>query len=184
VSTTVTVLDFLPESSEPRSVLSVGSGAQELDSWKEQGYSVVRCDIDPSTNPDIVRNMTALGNIGLFDVVFCCHALEHVYPHEVGYALHEFKRVLRKGGYVVILVPDLEGVQATTEPLYRTDCGPITGLHLIYGDPNEIPNHPHMAHHCGFVQDGLQTCLEQCGFSQVTTTRLPNYNLLGIGVKA
>jgi SAM-dependent methyltransferase len=144
----------------------------------------VRCDIDANTNPDIVRNMTALGNIGLFDVVFCCHALEHVYPHEVGYALHEFKRVLRKGGFVVILVPDLEDVGPTIEPLYRTDSNAITGVHLFYGDPNEIPGNPHMAHHCGFVESGLRMCLEQCGFSDVETRRLPNYNLLGVGVKA
>ncbi len=184
MSTPIAVLDFLSESSEPRSVLSVGSGSQELKNWEEQGYVVVRLDIDERSNPDIVRNMTALGNIGLFDAVFCCHALEHVYPHEVGYALHEFRRVLRPGGKVVILVPDLEDVQPTVDVLYRTDSDSITGLHLYYGDPQEIPNNLHMAHHCGFVQAGLHMCLEACGFRQVKTQRLPNYNLLGIGVKA
>jgi hypothetical protein len=178
------VLDFLPETSEPRSVLSVGSGPQQLDEWKQRGWSVVRLDIDPTTKPDIVGNMTSLGNIGLFDAVFCCHALEHLYPHEVGFALHEFKRVLRTNGAVIILVPDLEGIAPTEDVLYRTDCAPVTGLHLFYGDPNEIPHAPYMAHHCGFVQDGLHRVLEACGFAHVKTSRLPNYNLMGTGVKA
>ena len=62
-------------------VLSVGNGFDPLPQWVEQGYSVVRVDIDPATEPDIVGSMTALGDIGPYDVVYCSHALEHVYPH-------------------------------------------------------------------------------------------------------
>lgn len=175
-------LELLPTASEPRSLLSVGSGPQELKEWEAQGFTVVRLDIEPTTKPDFLRDMTAMGNVGLFDVVFCCHALEHLYPHQTAQATKEFYRVLRKGGRVVILVPDLEDVKPTEEALHR-DCGSISGLHLYYGDPNEIPNFPHMAHHCGFVEETLRKVITLGGFDEVLTKRLPNYNLMGIGVK-
>jgi SAM-dependent methyltransferase len=179
---TEAVLDSV-KGSGPRSVLSVGSGPQELKEWEDNGFVVVRCDIDPNTSPDIVRDMTKLGNIGLFDVVFCCHALEHLYPHQLYYAITEFYRVLRPGGHVIILVPDLEDVKPTEDVLHRSDCGPISGLHLYYGDPNEIPHNPYMAHHCGFVANGLKKVIECGGFEDVYTSRLPNYNLMGVGIK-
>lgn len=159
-------------------VLSVGNGFDPLPQWVEQGYSVVRVDIDPATEPDIVGSMTALGDIGTYDVVYCSHALEHVYPHEVPIALGEFRRVLRVGGVAIVLVPDLEGVPATDDRLPNG----LTGLHLYYGDAALIPEHPHMAHHCGFVADTLRAAMTAAGF-ETRTERMSNYNLMGIGVK-
>jgi predicted SAM-dependent methyltransferase len=169
---------------EPRTVLSVGAGTQELEQWVGEGYKVVRLDIEPRTNPDICASMTDMGAIGEFDVVFCCHALEHLYPHEVTAAIQEFYRVLKPGGKVIILVPDLEDVRPTEEALYRADCGPISGLHLYYGDPQEIANgFPFMAHHCGFVAKTLEKALGLAPFEFIEAKRLPNYNLLGVGRK-
>ncbi len=173
----------LDVSLEPRTVLSCGAGTQELDEWVQQGYKVVRLDIEPRTNPDILGSMTNLGEIGPYDAIFCCHALEHLYPHEVTWAMNEFFRVLKPGGQVVILVPDLEDVRPTEQALYRADCGPISGLHMYYGDPTQIPEFPHMAHHCGFVKETLAKVLTLGGFELVESKRLPNYNLLGCGRK-
>jgi SAM-dependent methyltransferase len=128
-------------------------------------------------------SMTNMGDIGPYDAVFCCHALEHLYPHEVTWAINEFYRVLKPGGKVVILVPDLEDVKPTEEALYRSDCGPISGLHLYYGDPTQIHEFPYMAHHCGFVAETLQKAIGLAPFELIETKRLPNYNLLGVGVK-
>jgi SAM-dependent methyltransferase len=167
--------------SGPRTVLAVGSGADPLEQWKEQGYTVVRLDIDPGTKPDIVGSMTDMGEIGPFDVVYCSHSLEHLYPHEVPKALREFHRVLRTGGVAVILVPDLQDVPATDDPL--PGAPGLTGLHLYYGDAREIEQYPYMAHHSGFVEKSLRAAMEQCGFT-VNTQRASHYNLLGIGVKS
>jgi SAM-dependent methyltransferase len=166
-------------SGSPRSVLVAGSGSDTVPQWQESGYTVARLDIDPRAEPDIVASMTDVGDVGPFDVVYCSHALEHLYPHEVPKALSEFYRVLKPGGVCIILVPDLEGVPATDEVLPGASC---TGLHLYYGDARLIPEFPAMAHHCGFVAATLRQVMEAAGFT-VKTDRMSYYNLMGIGVK-
>lgn len=162
-------------------LLSVGAGSDDLQKWKESGYGCVRLDIDPETRPDIVGSMVDLSGIRdeMYQVVYCSHSLEHLYPHEVPRALAEFYRVLKKGGRVVILVPDLEGVPATDEVLPDSD---LCGLHLYYGDFSQIEAHPYMAHHCGFVESTLRRVMEAAGFT-VETQRMSYYNLMGIGIK-
>jgi SAM-dependent methyltransferase len=129
--------------------------------------------------PDIVASMTDLGPIGPFDVVYCSHALEHVYPHEVPLALAEFYRVLWPGGKAVVIVPDLEDVQPTTDKL----VGDLCGLHLFYGDSRCIPTQPYMAHHCGFVESTLADAILAAGFVECQTKRAGGYQLVGIGAK-
>jgi SAM-dependent methyltransferase len=161
-----------------RTVLIAGCG-EEGQQWKEQGWSVVRLDIDPRTDPDIVGSMTDLGDVGPFDAVACNNALEHLYPHEVDKALREFHRVLKPGGHAVIQVPDLQDAKATEDLI--PEIG-MTGLHLMYGDPALLEHFPHMAHHSGFVEDTLRRVMQMAGFS-VTTKRLGCYQLMGIGTK-
>lgn len=167
----------------PRSLLMAGSGGDAAGQWEASGYTVTRLDIDPATKPDVVASMTDVGDIGPFDTVFCCHALEHLYPHEVPQALGEFWRVLRPGGVVLVVVPDLDGVAATDEALGMAPNGcAVTGLHLYYGDAALIPTQPYMAHHCGFVSSTLSAAMAAAGF-EVRTERQGGYNLMGIGVK-
>lgn len=161
-----------------RVVLSVGAGGDVGSCW--EGCKVVRLDIDPATNPDIVASMTDMGAIGPFDVVYCCHALEHLYPHEVPRALSEFHRVLSPGGTVVILVPDLQDVLPTDDEL--PDMGGLSGLHLYYGDARLIESMPYMAHHSGFVEKTLADCMQKAGFT-VLMKRMSKFNLMGIGKK-
>lgn len=162
------------------SVLCVGAGGDPCQQWRDNGYEVVRLDIDPATSPDIVASMTDMGPIGPYDALYCSHALEHLYPHEVSVALSEFYRVLRPGGVATILVPDLEGVPATDDVLPGSD---LTGLHLYYGDARQIPGNPHMAHHCGFVASTLLEALRGAGFSSTRALRMSYYNLMGIGIR-
>ena len=163
-----------------RSVLSVGSGPAELAEWIDNGYTVTRLDIEPACKPDIVASMTDMGPIGPYDVVFCCHALEHVYPHEVPVALAEFRRVLKPGGTAVVLVPDLQDVPPTDDPLPGMEG--YSGLHLFYGDAAQIPAHLSMAHHCGFVASTLGAAMTAAGFA-VHVERMAGYQLIGIGVR-
>lgn len=167
-------------------VLIAGSGPpdNEWDSkWNREGFAVIRLDIEPKTNPDFCASMTDMGEIGSYHAIFCCHALEHLYPHEVGQALKEFVRVLEPGGKAVIMVPDLEDVRPTEEVLDIPLSGPITGLHLFYGDSTQIPTYPHMAHHSGFVQKTLEHAMEMAGFRDISVRRAAGYNLMATGEK-
>lgn len=169
-------------SPEPRRILHVGCGGDPLPAWLPGAET--RLDVDPAAKPDIVASMTALGDIGIFDVVYCCHALEHLYPHEVGTALREFLRVLSPGGSVILFVPDLEDVRPTDDILYVSPAGPIAGLDLFYGFRPLLAEMPHMAHHTGFVSATLRDALQAAGFTRVATQRLPDcFNLMGVGVK-
>jgi predicted SAM-dependent methyltransferase len=177
------ILESVCQMSGSRSVLIAGSGAGKMKEWAEAGYEETYLDIEPRTNPDVVASMTDMGEIGPFDIVFCSHAVEHLYPHEVHQALTEFHRVLKPKGIAIVIVPDLEGVEPTNDRLPNYDGAEMTGLHLFYGDHREIPEFPHMAHHCGFVSKTLKYALEMAGF-EAKAERQASYNLLGIGVKA
>lgn len=165
-----------------RSVLHVGCGGDPLPAWLDDAEEV-RLDIDPANEPHIVGDMRTLGDVGPFDTVYCSHALEHLYPHEIVPTLQGFHRVLKDGGHAVLFVPDLEGVSPTDEVLMITPAGPVTGLDMYYGYRPMLERHPHMAHHMGFVRQSLEYMLMQAGFMNVIVRRLPDFNLMGGGTK-
>lgn len=164
------------------SVLHVGCGHEPLPAWLA-GSVETRLDIDPRCAPDIVASMTDMGEIGPFDLVFSSHSLEHLAPHDVPVALAEFRRVLKPGGGLVVFVPDLEGVAPTEELLFESSAGPIRGLDLYYGLRSALPDHPHMAHRCGFVSETLHAALDAAGFAEVAVKRLRDFNLMGAARK-
>lgn len=143
----------------------------------------VRLDIDPAHRPDIVADMRHIGDIGPFDALYCSHALEHLYPHEVRPTLEGFRRVLNDRGHALIIVPDLEDARPTEAPLFNAPAGPITGLDLYYGKRSFIESSPYMAHHTGFVSETLRDALLGAGFSHAETRRLPCFNLFGVAIR-
>ena len=143
----------------------------------------MRLDVDPDVEPHIVASMLDMGDIGGFDVVYSCHSLEHVYPHEVPVALGEFYRVLRPGGIAVIIVPNLDGVKPDEEVLYESPAGPVCGLDMFYGMSRLIKDAPYMAHHSGFVPDTLAKAMTAAGFEEVSAKGLAFWTLLGAGRK-
>ena len=161
-------------------VLHVGSGTNRLPEWCGD-CEEVRFDINPEVKPDIVGDILDMGDIGLFDVVFSVHVVEHLYPHEIQKAFSEFKRVLKPGGVVICFVPDLEDVPATDDVMYESPCGPITGLDMIYGKANLVEDSLYMAHHTGFTQKRLESELFKVGFKEVSVLRVSTFNLFGSG---
>lgn len=163
------------------SVLHVGCGPDKLPEWIG-ACKETRVDINPAVKPDIVASMTDLGDIGPYDSIWCCHALEHLTPMDVMKALAEFHRVLRPGGIAMIIVPDLENVKPTFDVVYESAGGPVTGHDMYYGHLSSLGN-PWMQHRTGFVSSTLQGALMQAGFSKVRADRLSEFNLFGVGVK-
>lgn len=143
----------------------------------------VRLDIDPDVSPDIVADMSDLPDIGPFDVIYSSHCLEHLLPHKVVPCLEGFKRVLKSGGYAMIFVPDLGGLEPTEEILYESAAGTVRAADLFYGFRQYLEANPYMAHRTGFVQDTLQSAMLSAGFSKVTVKRFEAHNLFGVGIK-
>lgn len=165
-----------------RRILHAGCGCQPLPAFIE-GYKEVRLDIDPVCLPDIVASMTDMGDIGEFDMVYTCHALEHFFPHEVPVVLSECLRVLKKGGALIIIVPNLEGIKPDKTIVYDSPGGPITGHDMFYGKSDFVEINKFMAHHCGFVPETLKTAMCQAGFREVVISTTVGFNLLGVGIK-
>lgn len=165
-------------------LLHAGCGGSDLPKFFGDKYEEVRLDIDPAMKPQIVASLVDLGDIGQFDVVYSSHCVEHLYPKDVRVALAEFYRVTAEGGATVVIVPDLEGVQATEEVLFECPIGPLTGLDLIYGCRFDAGRSEYMAHHSGFVSKTLEAAMREAGFDEVTMKRLPDYNLMAVGKKA
>ncbi len=78
------------------------------------GVRYVGGDLTAEYGPELV-DVTAIAHPDdSFDVVVCNHVLEHV-PDD-GLAMRELRRVLRPGGWALLLVPDLElGIERTDE---------------------------------------------------------------------
>lgn len=171
-----------PEAVPPR-VLHAGCGASPLPAFFDRPVVETRLDIDPSVNPDIVADMTDLGDIGPFDIVVTAHALEHLTYADACKALREFHRVLVPGGSVVVIVPDVEGVSPTDDVLFYAPSGPITGRDLLYGHQEAIKTNPHMQHKTGFVMGTLSAALEGAGFTVRYISSDGTYNLMAVAHK-
>lgn len=163
-----------------RSLLHVGCGGDHLPEWAAN-YDETRLDIDAAQNPDIVADMTDIGEVGCFDAVYCNHALEHLTSDGAVTALKEFRRILNDGGFAMVIVPDLEDVKATDDVILQAPIGPITGLDMIYGLRSS--SNPYMQHRTGFVRETLKKAFEYAGFDRIEVRRLENYNLIGVGVR-
>src|ERR1041385_7638885 len=94
-----------PVDTHPR-VVDVGSGQG---GWSERlrdkGYTVSSVDLDPSQYPPTIKaemHELPFGDNSQ-DVIFCTGTFEHSYAPFV--LLHEFRRVLRHGGYILISLP-------------------------------------------------------------------------------
>ncbi len=140
--------------------------------WKE-----IRLDVDAAVEPDVVASMTEMPQIGdeSIDAVWSSHNLEHLYAHEVPLALAEFHRVLKPGGFVLLIVPDLQQVARRVaegkleETLFVSPAGPITAIDMIYGfRPRLAEGHVHMAHKTGFTPQSLADKLTEAGFGELS----------------
>lgn len=159
------------------------------DEWRE-----VRLDADPAVEPDVIASIIDMPAIGdkSMDAVFTSHTLEHLYTHEVKTALHEFLRVLKPGGFALIVVPDLQAVAGLiaegglTDTIYVSAEGPITPLDMVYGHgPSLAAGKKRMAHRTGFTAKSLEAALKEAGFAQTRTDRRrEHFDIRAVAFKA
>ncbi len=167
-------------------VLHVGCGpANPLnlnERFRNGGWVEVRLDIDPNVRPDIVASLTDMTVVPseTVDAVWSSHNLEHLYAHEVPVALAEFHRVLKRGGFALVTMPDLEQVaqfvaaDKLEDVVYVSPAGPITALDCLYGHRGMVATgNEFMAHKTGFTATSLTKHLRNAGFSDVRTWFTP-----------
>jgi len=161
-------------------VLNIGGNSKAIPLPGQYiGFEHILLDVDPGVHPDILcdaRDLLTL-EAGSFDAVYCSHNLEHYYWHEVPKVLAGIRSVLREGGFVHLLVPDIQSVMQTVvekglEPeavLYQSPAGPIMVLDVLYGYTVELERSgsPYFAHKTGFSLNSLHRKLLEASFSKV-----------------
>ncbi len=184
----------------PQVFLHIGCGSKHkyrtTRGFNTADWQEIRLDIDPSVNPDIIGSMTDMRAVKdeSVDAIFSSHNIEHLYPHEVGKAIHEFLRVLTPEGFAVITCPDLKSVCALiaqdklTDVAYKSPAGPITPLDILYGfRPSMAQGNLFMAHKCGYTQKVLVGTLKVNGFSSIASVErgfAPFYDLWAVASKS
>lgn len=169
-----------------KKVLHVGCGparkAQMPLRFQSDDWQEVRCDIDPSAEPDIVADMRDLSQVtpDNFDAVYSSHNIEHVFAHEVPIVLKEFARVLNPDGFLVITCPDVQSLgQALAEgklldTLYESPAGPIAAIDILWGHRASIAvGKVYMAHKVGLTAQVLLQTLTASGFGSAICLRQP-----------
>lgn len=167
-----------------RLVLHVGCGPPDEDNlhdrFRTAEWRELRLDIDPRVAPDIVGDITDMGNVPSesVDALWSSHNVEHVYAYLVPRMFAEFLRVLRPGGRLLITTPDLQraaeriATGRLEDPLYDSPAGPITPLDMVYGHGREISRgFEQMAHRTGYTARTLTQKLRDVGFVDVQVRR-------------
>jgi ubiquinone/menaquinone biosynthesis C-methylase UbiE len=163
-----------------KTVLHVGCGPRDASplhaTFRNPDWRELRLDIDPDVRPDIVGSMTDMHAVPTASVeaLWSSHNIEHLEAHDVATALAEFRRVLKPGGFALIVTPDIQEVcrhvaQGKLEDtLYTVPAGPIAAIDILYGWRRELANgKTYMAHRTGFTRDTLKAKLNAAGFGLV-----------------
>lgn len=162
------------------------------DIFDPEPWVELRLDIDPQVKPDIIGSITDLSSIedNCVDAIYSSHNLEHIYDCEIPGALAEFKRVLKPGGFVLLVVPDLQIAaefiakgDLESPAVYTSPAGDIPPLLMFYGMRTfRSDMSPYMDHKTGFTAKTMQDKLNKAGFANVQVFR-KDFNVIGYGQK-
>jgi SAM-dependent methyltransferase len=158
-----------------------------FDQWRQ-----LRVDIDPQVEPDILADIADLSVIPseFTDAIWSAHCLEHLYQHQIGQALGEFRRILKDGGFLCLLVPDLQTVanyivaDQLDQVIYESPAGPVTAHDVLFGfGPAVARGNANMAHRCGFTPTTMIRYLREARFAEIVLRRRPSLELAAVALK-
>jgi hypothetical protein len=140
------------------------------------GWEHVLLDIDSRGNPDVLCDARELWRLPSqsYDAVYCSHNLEHYYRHDCVKVIKGFRSILKREGFALIKVPDLQCVMKAAlehgldlnDVLYISAAGPILVSDVLYGYHVEIERsgQDFFAHKSGFTEKSLKSVLIANGF--------------------
>ena len=173
-------------------LLHVGCGGQKA---PLSGYEEIGLDLDPKSGADLIGSMLDIPlEDGSVDGVYTSHTLEHVTLHDGLRALREFRRVIKDGGRVWIIVPNI-GVLADYirdgrlyEKLYDSPGGPVCAADMLYGHQGLIERDgQHKAyrfqHKFGYTPETLAKTFESVGFRAVKSQKINVWDVACTGLK-
>ena len=134
--------------------------------------------------PDVACDIRSLPyRDGEVDEVMAIHVFEHFYLKEVDDVLAEWRRVLKKGGLLVLEMPCLDKVLQwfrQPNPDIRMTMFPL------FGDPSTHASE-HDLHKWCWSQDMIKQVLEKNGFTNVLQEKphyhVPNRDMRVVAVK-
>jgi len=152
-------------------VLDLGCGFSDVAAEAFKGAEVVRVDLNPEAEPDVVADARALPeSLGKFDHILASHLLEHLGRVEIIPALEHWGTFLVPGGSLHVIVPDLE---FAAEELTRGKPTPAIAIMMhLYGAQSSEWDF----HRWGFTALLLRSALTQAGYI-VTELRSNNYTI-------
>ena len=145
--------------------LNIGAGRKTKEGYKQ---------LDIVAFPDIDYVCTAWEIPvvdGVVEEIYARHFLEHVTPEEADKTLVEWRRVLKNGGFVHIILPDLsyhcrqmfwDGNAKISKRFGRAVSNLDHAMHSIYGWAPGA-----MSHKWGYTATTLETLLLKHGFSRL-----------------
>lgn len=141
-------------------VLDIGAGTSNY--WIEEGKPIT-VDIDPKTNPDIVADARQLPIEDCFaDMVVASHTLEHFSFRETISVLREWVRVLKIGGTLGLILPNLRWAsrQVLDEPM-DPDLAERAMFMYYSGQKGTLPEAHFDVHKAGFTPKSLAGVLSR-----------------------
>lgn len=156
------------ETHENKLILDLGCGPVHWNFGNEG--KVIRVDIREECEPDWRGDVTLLpfGNEE-FDIVFSSHTLEHIPRDDVDRALNEWVRVLKQGGEIRLILPNIAwAADRIKEGIVNNDV-----LNVLYGSQEYKENF----HRVGFTPKVIAGLLEERGL-EVTENETDGYNIL------
>jgi len=189
---------FVPCLNEEGKKILVHVGAGSLNNrplppcFEAEHWMEVRVDIDPRTKPNIVASVTNMPGVPSegADAVLSSHTHEHLNDHEVAQGFDEIYRVLKKGGFLLMNVPDLAAVAQlvvdgrSDEVIYDSKAGPVRPIDMLFGHQDSIKRgNSFMAHRTGFTAERLQSFCLNAGFLDVRVRYGIQWDLWAVAVK-
>ncbi|PYP90910.1 MAG: methyltransferase [Candidatus Angelobacter sp. Gp1-AA117] len=134
--------------------LHLGCGKKHI-----PGFIHVDIENHPHVDHRVAVNALTFAEDNSVELIYAAHVLEHFGRHEVDQVLHEWFRVLQRGGILRLAVPDFEAV--STRYQKTGEISELIGL-VCGGQRNEYDFHKMI-----FDEKSLQERLLHAGFTSV-----------------